>query len=103
MASPCVICSEPCGRKLSKSFPDVNTTSRNDYCRALGVDPVIFAHIKTRRYLCFKHFDNDDCEEVDGKTVLSRGAYPKELTEREKNFLICNPPVARLRKPGSRL
>jgi hypothetical protein len=84
---PCPICGKNVRFNEGRMLPDFGMPRRKEYCIALGVPPDTFNHIKTRRAMCFSHFDADQFHM--GRHILKRSALPKRLTEKER-FILLN-------------
>jgi hypothetical protein len=84
---PCPICGKNIHFNEGRMLPDFGMPRRKEYCIALGVPPDTFNHIKTRRAMCFSHFDADQFHM--GRHILKRSALPKRLTEKER-FILLN-------------
>uniref|UniRef100_A0A914Y049 THAP-type domain-containing protein n=1 Tax=Panagrolaimus superbus TaxID=310955 RepID=A0A914Y049_9BILA len=88
MVLPCPICGKGMNMLTkARTFPEHGTARRRDFCIALGVPHNTFDHIRTRRKMCFSHFDEE--EFYIGRHILKHCAMPRELTEREK-FILFN-------------
>uniref|UniRef100_A0A914PNQ5 THAP-type domain-containing protein n=1 Tax=Panagrolaimus davidi TaxID=227884 RepID=A0A914PNQ5_9BILA len=84
---PCPICGKNIHFNEGRMLPDFGMPRRKEYCKALGVPPDTFNHIKTRRAMCFSHFDADQFHM--GRHILKRSALPKRFTEKER-FILLN-------------
>uniref|UniRef100_A0AC34FAS0 THAP-type domain-containing protein n=1 Tax=Panagrolaimus sp. ES5 TaxID=591445 RepID=A0AC34FAS0_9BILA len=88
MVLPCPVCGKGINlRDKGRTFPEYGTIKRRDFCIALGVPENTYDHIRTRRKVCFSHYDEE--EFYRGRHILKHSALPRELTEREK-FILFN-------------